>query len=335
MVDRSSFAEDCVRQGVFFRIEPHYLLAVAQLRSGITEGDDANGKGPFRLTDEQWRANSNDDEFDVHFQAAQINSVPRQCVVFALMAHRAFDAFVSEKTRNPTALELYLAQWPADAGASLESWLQTALDDTANLLVPAANAVLDDPSTAPAEIENPNQSTTRPVPQPDTGGAPPWYAFAAAEIGHREIGNTNDGPEIQRYRQLAQCGSPGDPWCAIFTNAMFALCQNPAVPGTGSASSQSFRANAKFVQLAGPALGAVVVFWRISPASGKGHVGFYYGETAQSVYVLGGNEGNMVQIAPMDKHQLLGYWWPSSVAQPAIASVAVPPGTPNQKTQVT
>ena len=34
-IDRESFAEECVRQGVFFRIEPHYIMGVAELRSGV------------------------------------------------------------------------------------------------------------------------------------------------------------------------------------------------------------------------------------------------------------------------------------------------------------
>jgi len=334
-IDRASFAEECVRQGVFFRIEPHYLLAVAQLRSGISSDDDGERKGPFRLTQAEWDANRDDDEFDMHFQSTHISSPMRQCAIFGLMAHRAFDAFESANVRNPTALELYLQQWPSAASASLAADFQTALDATADLLAPAADAVLDDPQSAPPAITDPAQATTRPVPKPGTAGAPEWYALATAEIGNREIGNTNNGPEITRYRQLAHCGQPGDPWCAIFANAMFALCQNPALPGTKSASSQSFRNHRSFVQLSGPALGAVVVFWRISPNSGKGHVGFYYGETSKSVYVLGGNESNMVQIAPMSKGQLIGYWWPASMAKPAIATIVVPPGTPNQQTQVT
>jgi uncharacterized protein (TIGR02594 family) len=332
-VDRASFAEECVRQGVYFRIEPHYLLAVAQLRSGISSGDDGDRKGPFRLTQAEWNGNSNDDEFDIHFTPDQIGSPLRQCAVFGLMAHRAFDAFVSANVRNPSALELYLQQWPTAASANLSADFQKALDATVGILGPAADAVLDDPQTAPPAIAKPAQLTTRPVPPNEAG--PEWYGLATKEIGRREIGDTNNGPEITRYRQLGQCGQPGDPWCAIFVNAMFALCKNPALPGTRSASSQSFRGHKDFVELSGPALGAVTVFWRISPNSGKGHVGIYYGETGKSIYVLGGNEDNMVQIAPMSKNQFIGYWWPKSLAQPAIAKIDIPPGTPNQKTQVT
>lgn len=333
-IDRPDFAQECVRQGVIFRIEPHYLLAVAQLRSGISEGS-ADGKvGAFRLTQAEWDANSNDDEFDVHFKPTHITNTTRQCIVFALMAHRAFDDFVSDNARNPSALELYLQQWPATKSGSLAADFQKALDATADLLGPAAGAVLDDPQIAPLPIATPEQSTTRPVPPPTTSG-PEWYNLATAEIGKREIGNSNDGPEIRRYRQLGQCGAPGDPWCAVFVNAMFALCKTPTLPGTKSASSQSFCDNRNFAKLGGPARGAVVVFWRISPNSGKGHVGFYYGETANSVYVLGGNENNMVRIAPMKKGQLIGYWWPTTVTQPTIGEILVPPGSTNQRTQVT
>jgi uncharacterized protein (TIGR02594 family) len=332
-IDRETFAEECVRQGVYFRVEPHFLLGVAQLRSGIA--DDTNGDqiGPFRLTQAEWNANSNNDEFEIHFTPAQISSPLRQCAVFGLMAHRAFDAFVSAIGRNPSAKELYIQLWPAAATATLDSDFQNALDATAPLLGPAADAVLDDPQSAPPAIATPDQSTTRPVPPIATDGAPQWYKLATQEIGTREEG-VNSGAAIARYRQLAQCGQDHDPWCAIFANAMFALC-NPPVPGTKSASSQSFRNNGNFVKINGPTLGAVTVFWRGSPTSGLGHVGFYRGETPGSVYVLGGNEGDMVQIEPMSKNQLIGYWWPASVASPAIGKIAIPPGTPKQQTKVT
>jgi len=332
-IDRADFAEECVRQGVFFRIEPHYLLAVAQLRSGISTDGDGDRQGPFRLAQAEWDANSTDEEFELHFTPAQITSPLRQCAVFGLMAHRAFDAFVSTNSRSPSARELYLQQWPEAATPTLSSDLQKALNDTVALVRPAADAVLDDPNSAPPVITKADQSTTRPVDPKVPGAAPEWYQLATQEIGTREEGD-NSGEAIARYRRLAQAGQDRDPWCAIFANAMFALC-NPAVPGTKSASSQSFRSNSNFVKIDGPALGAIVVFWRISPNSGKGHVGFYRGETAESIYVLGGNEADMVQIAPMSKRQLIGYWWPATMPTPAIREIVVPPGTPRQQTKVT
>src|SRR4051794_20788750 len=140
-IDRAMFAQECVRQGVIFRIEPHYLLGVAQLRSGISAASNGNQIGPFRLTQDEWDANRRSEEFDVDFTATEIISWRRQCIVFGLMAHRAFDAFISANGRNPSALELYLQQWSGAASATLAADFQTALNVTAVLVGPAADAV--------------------------------------------------------------------------------------------------------------------------------------------------------------------------------------------------
>lgn len=159
------------------------------------------------------------------------------------------------------------------------------------------------------------------------GLAPSWFQWSLHEIGFHETGN-NQG--IERYISLAHAGSLGDAWCAIFTNAGL---EASGVMGSRSASSQSFRNNPNFVQLAGPALGAITVFWRgTSPASGIGHVGFYRGEDANSIWVLGGNESDMVQIEALPKSSdsfgLIGYWWPKSVPLPTIGAILMPTGSP-------
>jgi putative chitinase len=175
-IDRGLFAQECIRQGVFFAIEPHYLLGVAQLRSGISEATNGDRTGPFQLTQAEWDANSNDDELEFHFTPQQISSASRQCAVFGLMTQRAFAAFEAANHRNPSAKELYLQQWPAAATTDF----QKALDDTAALIGPAAQAVLDDPQSV-APIANSNQPTLGPPPElgpqpipivPAAGGGP-------------------------------------------------------------------------------------------------------------------------------------------------------------------
>ena len=51
--------------------------------------------------------------------------------------------------------------------------------------------------------------------------------------------------------------------------------------------------------------GAIVVYWRGTKASGLGHVGFYRGENATSIWTLGGNESDMVEIAALAKAGVL------------------------------
>jgi uncharacterized protein (TIGR02594 family) len=66
-------------------------------------------------------------------------------------------------------------------------------------------------------------------------------------------------------------------------------------------------------KLSKPAVGAIVVFWRGTPSSGSGHVGFVAGKDASGrLLVLGGNQGDMVSIKPGDTSRLVGYVWPSS-----------------------
>lgn len=51
--------------------------------------------------------------------------------------------------------------------------------------------------------------------------------------------------------------------------------------------------------------GDVVVFWRGSKDSWKGHVAFYSHHDANNVYVLGGNQGNAVSIQAYPRSRLL------------------------------
>lgn len=175
-IDPELFTEECVRQGVFFAVEPHYLAAVAQFRSGISDDSDGDQIGPFRLTQTEWNANSNDNEFDVQFTPEHIHSPTRQCTVFGLMVMRAFQAFRSANSnRNPTSKELYLQQWPG----SVTTNLQTALNATAGFIAPAAQAVLDDPkavspiASVDQPLSGPAQLDPDPIPEvpdPAAGG---------------------------------------------------------------------------------------------------------------------------------------------------------------------
>lgn len=182
---------------------------------------------------------------------------------------------------------------------------------------PAAHAAAAEAALPPAAPAKPTGAFA---------AAPAWFTAALHEIGFHETG-ANQG--IERYIAMAHCGALGDPWCAIFACAML---ESSSVTSPRSASSQSFRTDPGYVQLTGPALGAIAVFWRISKSSGQGHVGFYRGEDATRVWTLGGNENDMVQIEALPKDSatfgLIGYWWPKSVPLPTTGAVLMPTGSP-------
>jgi uncharacterized protein (TIGR02594 family) len=146
---------------------------------------------------------------------------------------------------------------------------------------------------------------------------PAWVTNGLDDLGFHETG---DNQGIEAFIAQAHCGSVGDPWCAIWANAKL---EESGITGTRSPSSQSFRHDPHFVKLDGPTLGAIAVYWRNSPDSGLGHVGFYMGETATQVLTLGGNESDAVRKQFEPKAKLIGYWWPKSVALPVIRVINV------------
>ena len=83
---------------------------------------------------------------------------------------------------------------------------------------------------------------------------PAWVTAGLKDVGFHETG---DNQGIEAFIAQAHCGALGDPWCAIWANAKL---EESGITGTRSASSQSFRHDANFVQLAGAALGALAIY---------------------------------------------------------------------------
>lgn len=91
-------------------------------------------------------------------------------------------------------------------------------------------------------------------------------------------------------------------WCAAFVN----YCLKSAkYSHTGKLNARSFLDYG--VKTETPTQGDIVVLWRSSRDSWKGHVGFYVSEDEDSIYCLGGNQSNMVNVKAYPKYQLLGY----------------------------
>ncbi|WP_316188333.1 MULTISPECIES: TIGR02594 family protein [unclassified Bradyrhizobium] len=204
--------------------------------------------------------------------------------------------------------------------------LHTVLSDMTRLLAGQPPATLKPAAVlasqiAPAPVSPPPAV----LPAPTAADPAPWMKGAMAQIGFRETG---DNHGIDRFIAMAHCGANGDPWCAIFANAML---EQAGVPGTRSASSQSFRSHPGFVKIEAPSRGAIAVFWRGQQGSGLGHVGFYWGEDDTRVWTLGGNENDMVQIEALPKASerfgLIGYWWPTGVAVPTTGPAIMPAGS--------
>lgn len=92
-------------------------------------------------------------------------------------------------------------------------------------------------------------------------------------------------------------------WCAGFVNAVL---NAEGTKGTGKLNARSFMKWG--VEVTDPSEGDVVVFWRESKSSWKGHVGFFAGyDDEGDILVLGGNQNDSVSIKSYPKERLLGF----------------------------
>lgn len=154
---------------------------------------------------------------------------------------------------------------------------------------------------------------------------PPWLTVARKYLGLKEIPGPRHHPQILSWwRDLGANWFDDDetPWCGAFVGGALIEAKLPII-----SASKAPRARAWLewgVPLDGPAVGAVVVFWRGSRNGASGHVGFVVGKDERgNLMVLGGNQSNAVTIAPFDTGRVLGYRWPADTPLPDTGSLPV------------
>jgi uncharacterized protein (TIGR02594 family) len=149
-----------------------------------------------------------------------------------------------------------------------------------------------------------------------------WLAFARLYIGLREIPGKLTNTTIAGWLQKLKAPWRDDstPWCGVYVAACFDSVGIKPVKGwAGARNWLNFG-----VDLSGPRVGCVVVFWRGSPKGWSGHVGFVVGKDAKgNLMVLGGNQGNAVSIKPFSRDRVLGYRWPAVEPLPPDAALPV------------
>lgn len=130
---------------------------------------------------------------------------------------------------------------------------------------------------------------------------------AFSQLGIQEISGSEDHPQIVKYAtetQITGINNDEIPWCSTFVN----WCAKEAnLPMSGKASARSWLSVGK--KVINPEPGDIVVFWRESPHSWKGHVGIFLGfnKDSSKVFCLGGNQGDAVSISDYDMEKVLNY----------------------------
>ena len=130
---------------------------------------------------------------------------------------------------------------------------------------------------------------------------------ASKELGIREFTGAAHNQRILTYGEETDLSmSDGDetPWCSIFMNW---VCMKGGFEMSNKPNARSWLKVG--VPVANPEPGDVVVYWRESKTSWKGHVGIFMGYSADAsrIYTLGGNQGNSVSISGYAVDRLLEF----------------------------
>lgn len=156
-----------------------------------------------------------------------------------------------------------------------------------------------------------------------------WVAEARTMIGTAEKVGKAENPKIVEMWQVgftatnqanrlkeAVWRTENTPWCGGFV-AWVMTKSNLAhhIPKSFPLARSWAKAGTKLDK---PAYGCVVVFWRGSPKSASGHVGFCVGQDkAGNLMILGGNQADAVNIKSFGKNRVVAYRWCGTQAQPA------------------
>ena len=148
------------------------------------------------------------------------------------------------------------------------------------------------------------------------GKSPPWMVIARSLEGTREIAGRKHNPKILAMWKRAKLPFTDDetPWCAGFVGACL---EQAGFRSTRSAAARSYERWEYGTRLRKPVADCIVVFWRGKRAGWSGHVGFVDSIDQQGrLMVLGGNQGNAVNVKPFNRARLVGYFWPKGFPLP-------------------
>lgn len=133
---------------------------------------------------------------------------------------------------------------------------------------------------------------------------PTAYELARKELGTFEWADGSNPRVIQYFKDAGHPEVVDDAvaWCAAFVGAMNARAGDPK---TGKLNARSYQSWGEEVPLSSAREGDIVVFWRNSPDSWQGHVGFFVRREGNNIIVLGGNQRDQVSEAPYSVDRLL------------------------------
>jgi uncharacterized protein (TIGR02594 family) len=150
---------------------------------------------------------------------------------------------------------------------------------------------------------------------------PKWLQTAYKYVGLKEIPGVRDNPQIVAWWDDIGAGWFDDdetPWCGAFVGGTLLEAGYDILPGDQAPRARAWERWGQ--SLGGPAVGAVVTFWRGSINSRSGHVAFVLGQKNGRIVCLGGNQANAVTVANFSPSRITSYRWPDGEPLPQTAA---------------
>ena len=132
------------------------------------------------------------------------------------------------------------------------------------------------------------------------------YEIAERELGTWEWAEGHNPTVVNYFAEVGHEWVKDDEtaWCAAFVGAML---RRAGLSHTGKLDARSYLDWGVEVPLSEAERGDVVVLWRGRPDGWKGHVAFLHEITESGdLMLLGGNQGNQVNVTKYSKDRLLG-----------------------------
>jgi len=160
------------------------------------------------------------------------------------------------------------------------------------------------------------------------------FELAQEDLGTWEWGDGHNPKVVQYFHDVGHEWVQDDEtaWCAAFVGAML---KRAGLPHTGKLNAQSYKTWGEHVDPEKARPGDIVVFWRQSPDSWKGHVGFFARWTDEGdPVVLGGNQANQVNMTPYPRDRLLAVRRDPSTKTPSKPAISKDRDTPTKSKTV-
>lgn len=131
------------------------------------------------------------------------------------------------------------------------------------------------------------------------------HEVATKYVGLKEIPGQKDSPEIMEMLLLDNAWPEHDevPWCSAFVNW---VCHKAEVERSHKLNARSWLDVGRSITLSEAKKGFDVVVLSRTASPASGHVGFYDHHDDKFVYLLGGNQGDTVNVSKFPIDRIVG-----------------------------